>query len=132
MRVLICGGRTFGVDQPVPGGAIAAAMQRSLLTGYLDRALRHGRISVLIHGAAHGADTLAGEWAAANSVPVEAYPADWTTYGRAAGGIRNRQMLEDGRPDIVLAFAGGKGTANMIAQARKAGVRVIEVKAGDA
>lgn len=128
-RVLVCGGRTFGIAQDVPGGALAAAMQRDLLKTFLDRALKAGRISTIIHGGAKGADSLADEWAKANGVPVEVFPADWETHGKAAGGIRNRQMLVEGRPDVVLAFAGGVGTANMCAQARKAGVLVVEVKA---
>ena len=127
-RVLVCGGRTYGVAQDGPGGTLAAAMQRDRLKAFLDRAFEAGRISCIIHGAAKGAGSLAGEWAKANGVPVEVYPADWTTHGRAAGGIRNRQMLVEGRPDVVVAVAGGVGTANMIAQARKAGVQVVEVK----
>jgi predicted Rossmann-fold nucleotide-binding protein len=43
--------------------------------------------------------------------------------------VRNRQMLTEGRPDLVVAFPGGKGTANMVALARKAGVEIVEVQA---
>jgi len=52
------------------------------------------------------------------------FPADWSRHGKSAGPIRNRQMLIEGRPDIVVAFPGGKGTANMIKQAVEAGVKV--------
>jgi hypothetical protein len=51
--------------------------------------------------------------------------ADWRKYGAAAGPIRNQRMLE-GPPDIVVAFAGGKGTADMVQRARAAGIAVIE------
>jgi hypothetical protein len=37
-------------------------------------------------------------------------------------------MLMEGKPDLVVAFPGGRGTANMIEQARKAGVEVLEIK----
>jgi hypothetical protein len=50
---------------------------------------------------------------------------DWKRYGNAAGPIRNQRMLEWG-PDLVVAFAGGTGTAGMVALARAAGVPVIE------
>ncbi len=84
----------------------------------------------LIHGAARGADSMAGQYGAEMGLKVQAFPADWATHGRAAGPIRNRQMLVEGKPDLVIAFAGGRGTANMMVQAREAGVPVIEVEAG--
>jgi hypothetical protein len=51
--------------------------------------------------------------------------ADWHWHGRAAGPIRNQKMLDWG-PDLVVAFAGGDGTACMMRLARAAGVEVIE------
>jgi hypothetical protein len=51
-----------------------------------------------------GADTLAGIIAEQIGLQVEVYPADWNRHGQAAGPIRNQQMLDQGRPDIVLAF----------------------------
>jgi len=89
------------------------------------------KVSVVIHGAAPGADTLAGRWAELRRVPVEAFPADWEKHGRAAGPIRNAPMLAEGKPDLVVAFPGGRGTANMCKQARAAGVKVVEVSARD-
>jgi hypothetical protein len=58
---------------------------------------------------------------------VERYRADWAKHGRAAGPIRNKQMLEEGKPDLVVAFPGGQGTANMMSQVREAGVRVMAI-----
>ena len=55
---------------------------------------------------------------AANGVVVEEFKADWDKFGRAAGPIRNAQMLREGKPDLVVAFPGGRGTANMVAQAK--------------
>ena len=76
---------------------------------------RRGDIS-----AAPGADTLAGRWAETRGVPVEAYPVDLERHGCAAGPIRNKRMLEEGRPDLVVAFP---GTADVVQQARAASVR---------
>ena len=53
---------------------------------------------------------------------------DWEKHGRAAGPIRNKLMLDEGRPDLVVAFPGGRGTANMVKQASAASVEVIEVR----
>ena len=78
----------------------------------------------LIHGAARGADSLAGEWASTRAVPVKIFPADWQTHGRSAGHIRNAQMLREGKPDLVVAFPGGRGTADMVAKANAAGITV--------
>lgn len=84
--------------------------------------------SVVIQGEAPGADSAAREAAVAHGYAFESYPADWATYGRAAGPIRNKQMLTEGQPDLVVAFhddlENSKGTMNMISQARKAGVPV--------
>jgi hypothetical protein len=85
------------------------------------------KVSVVIEGESRGADKLAALWASRRSIPLEPYPADWDRWGMAAGPKRNRQMLIEGKPDLVVAFPGGDGTADMVRQARKAGVRVREV-----
>ena len=63
----------------------------------------------IISGGARGADTLAVEWAVMNYCQVDIYMADWKQYGRRAGPIRNQQMLDEGKPDLVVAFPGGRG-----------------------
>jgi hypothetical protein len=88
------------------------------------------RFVVLIHGNAKGADTLAKRWAVAHSVWHLPFEPDWQTHGDLAGPIRNRRMLDEGKPDLVLAFPGGRGTRNMVVQAKLAGVPV-EIVAGD-
>ena len=62
-----------------------------------------------------------------NDVPCRVYPADWKANAKAAGPIRNAEMLADFKPDTVIAFPGGRGTADMVRKAKAAGVRVIEV-----
>lgn len=85
----------------------------------------------VIHGGARGADQIAGEFAEFYHCAVEEYPAQWQTYGKRAGFVRNRQMLEEGKPEIVLAFYSGsersKGTAMMVDISRQAGVEVVEI-----
>ncbi|MBY0514854.1 MAG: DUF2493 domain-containing protein [Gemmataceae bacterium] len=114
MRVLITGGRDFG--------------DRELLFGALDRLHAAHGFTALIHGDAKGADRLAGEWADARGVSVEAHPADWKKHGRGAGPIRNQKMLEQ-KPGLVVAFPGGKGTADMVRRAKEAGIEVVAVEA---
>jgi hypothetical protein len=53
--------------------------------------------------------------------------AEWETLGRKAGPIRNERMLTEGKPDLVVAFPGGRGTAHMTRLAREAGVEVVEI-----
>ena len=74
-----------------------------------------------------GADTAAHHWAGFKRVPVQVFHADWGQFGSGAGPSRNSKMLAEGKPEIVLAFPGGRGTANMVKQARSAGVSVCEV-----
>lgn len=123
LRVLVCGGRDYkDYDK----------FNKFMFDFCEDRGLHEDEYKMpngitIIHGAAKGADSLADQWAVVNWVPFEEYPADWEKYGRSAGHIRNQQMLDEGKPDVVIAFPGGRGTANMIERARKAGVEVIEV-----
>jgi hypothetical protein len=84
----------------------------------------------IIAGKARGVDTHAVDWAVVNWCNFEEYPADWEKYGKRAGYIRNQQMLDEGKPDLVIAFPGGRGTAMMVDLANKAGVEVIEVEQG--
>lgn len=87
--------------------------------------------TVVIHGCASGADSLAAEWCKLHPNVAELkFPADWNKYGKAAGPIRNKQMLDVGQPDVVLAFPGGAGTANMMRQARERGVAVQTASRG--
>jgi hypothetical protein len=85
-----------------------------------------------MQGGASGADTFAKEWATTKP-GIERYVchADWDKYGKAAGPKRNARMLE-WKPDMVIAFPGGAGTANMVKQAEAMGVRVLLAHADEA
>lgn len=79
-----------------------------------------------IDGGAPGADLHARMWAADNKFPWHTEKAKWHVYRRAAGPIRNQVMI-DMRPDIVIAFPGNDGTADMVRQATAAGIRVFRI-----
>lgn len=117
MRVLVCGGRDFGVEYP----------EYSWIWQVLDTLYADDEDMQIISGMATGADTAGADWARARGVSLFSFPANWDKHGKAAGYIRNKQMLEEGKPDLVIAFPGGRGTANMIKLARDAGVPVEEV-----
>jgi predicted Rossmann-fold nucleotide-binding protein len=110
MRFLVCGGRDFDDAQAVNRALDALHVKRG--------------ITCIVEGGAPGADTHARIWAQANGVDVRTFYADWGTHGRRAGPLRNARMLEEGRPDGVVAFPGGRGTADMIRQAMTAGLKV--------
>jgi hypothetical protein len=112
-RVLVCGSRHWSDYSAIVEAITALEPMPSLI----------------IHGGATGADSLAGTAAHYLSIPVQVFKAPWVEHGRAAGFIRNRFMLIEGRPDLILAFASpclaeSKGTAHMVALARKAGIPV--------
>jgi hypothetical protein len=83
-------------------------------------------ITTVIDGGAKGADNLGRQWGLSRGKNSQTYNANWSKYGRSAGPKRNTQMLVEGKPDLVVAFSGGFGTANMIKQAKASGVEVIE------
>lgn len=109
MKVLVCGGRDYADKQRV------------------FQVLNYLHISELCHGGAKGADSLAGSYAFYKGMIPKVYKADWNKHGLAAGPIRNGQMLVEFKPDLVVAFPGGKGTIDMVKQARAAKVPVLEV-----
>ena len=78
---------------------------------------------VLFHGNATGADTLAKEWAIANGIEPKPFDPNWGAFGKAAGPIRNRDMVK--HADMLIAFPGGKGTNDCIKAATMAGVPVF-------
>lgn len=118
MKILVCGSRNWEDRYKIV----------EVFAG-----LVHGSLEpiTIIHGAAKGADQLAGTTAKEYGLEVEEYPADWDKYGRRAGPIRNLEML-DQEPDLVLAFQVGKsrGTQHTIDHARKRGIPVKVYKPG--
>jgi len=124
-RVIVCGGRMYGLKE-LPNRMIVVDQAKvDFAYAKLDllraAALELGLQLVIIQGGAKGADAIAKAWATARNVQQREFKADWSK-GKAAGFIRNKQMLDEGRPHLVIGFPGGKGTAMMLEIAAKAGV----------
>lgn len=129
MKLLVCGGRKY---------RNAAHLYRTL-----DELHAKRPVTEFIQGGATGADALAKEWARTKPEITQRYEckASWTDlshpdalirtrrdgtqYDAKAGHRRNVRMLE-WKPDVVVAFTGGVGTADMVRLARAAGIEVIE------
>lgn len=114
LRVLICGGRD-----------LTDANWINKLDQYADQ---YGPFGHVIQGGVSGADALAKQWAKLHLIPSTEYRANWRKYGNGAGPIRNQRMLDEGKPDLVIALPGGRGTADMMSRADAAGVPVIDVE----
>jgi hypothetical protein len=150
MIILVCGGRNYtGRDrvnwvlstQDINRGPI-----RGLIHGCAGKRTEDGKVLC-------GADLLADEWQRANIEReiaqcaenrrldpggtkglarnterwIKGHPADWDKYGKLAGPIRNREMLEQNNPELVVAFPGGNGTADMVRQAAAKKIEILLV-----
>ncbi len=116
VRVLVTGGRDYA--------------DRDTLFAALDLLHEKRVISLVIHGAAKGADTFAGEWAASRGVPALPFPVpkvDWHRFPGRAGNMRNQRQLDEGKPNVVVRAPGGAGTLDMVTRAHVAGVPVLRV-----
>ena len=115
MRVLVCGGRDYWDKDKVFS------------------VLREIKPTAIIEGGCGGADHLAYKYwltkCDLDKVKWLRFTAEWDRYGRSAGPRRNDRMLKEGKPDLIVAFPGGRGTADMVERARKAGVPVREISA---
>jgi hypothetical protein len=123
--VLVCGGRKYGNVEH----------EQVDLFACLDEVHAKTPITLLVHGAARGADLLAETWAKGHEVPYLGLPAKWTVLPRhEAGPARNLDMLDTRRAgfpfrvpiDLVVAFPGGSGTNHMKVSACAADLRVWE------
>ncbi len=116
-RVIVCGGRDFENKQ--------------VCFEYLGKIVPGRKNVTIISGHANGADKFGEEYAALHGLNCVVFKPDWKQYGRAAGPIRNKQMLEYAIEEtpLIIAFWDGKskGTKNMIDQSKKAGAEVIIV-----
>lgn len=113
-RVIVCGSRKFD--------------DKELLYKTLDDVLAELETVEIVSGHAQGADRLAEEYANERSLKLIVFPANWKRYGKVAGPIRNKGMLEYAlqADPLVIAFWDGKGsgTKNMISLAEKAGTEM--------
>lgn len=113
MKVLVTGGRDY--------------RDGARLSAELHAIHRATPITRLVDGSAPGADQLAHVWACMNDIDSVRYPAEWAAFGKMAGSIRNQQMLDEERPDLVVAFPGNDGTRDMIMRAVQAGIEVRHI-----
>lgn len=113
MKVLVCGGRAFD--------------DTKFIFSELDRLHAQYDFRTVIEGDARGVDRIAGEWACARGIELIEFPADWENEGRHAALIRNLRMLQEGKPDLVVAFPGGNGTWYTCSHAEKMGIAVLKV-----
>lgn len=112
--VLVCGGRDYD--------------NRRMIHDTLDGLVPEP--SVVVTGGAPGADTIASGWADYNGIhSVNVYPM-WHTHGKKAGVLRNQLMIDLFDINLVVAFPGGDGTADMVRRAKAANIPVIEVQDG--
>lgn len=114
MRILICGSRDWSNWDKI---------RQYLRT--LDKD------TVIIEGDARGADKMSGYLAEKEfGFKVVKFPADWNKYDKAAGPIRNQQMITEGKPDKAVAFWDGesRGTADMIKRLESAKIPVDIIK----
>lgn len=121
-KVLVCGGRDYDDKENL----FAKLDEICYEKGFWDDGVPN---CMIISGLARGADTLALKWAEYYVLPTMNFPANWGVYGKSAGAIRNTQMLKIGKPDLVVAFPGGRGTDHMKSIAYAAGVEIIQVDA---
>lgn len=115
MKTLVTGGRGYA--------------NRDEVFSVLDQLNERFGVSLLIHGAATGADSLANDWATERGIAIKEFPVtkdDWRTLGKKAGPLRNAKMIEE-QPNVVVAFPGGRGTADMVSKARAANIVIVEI-----
>lgn len=129
---VICGGRSYGrVPDDVPRELrdhyeTLARRERDRLVQVLDAAVTRLGLDRVAVGDATGADALAAAWAEGRAISFAVFAADWSL-GRAAGPARNLRMLNETKPDFVIAFPGSRGTRNCCSLADKAAIRVYRV-----
>lgn len=112
MRVIVCGSRRWHNRQLIQ-----------------DRLADLDGDTVIVHGAARGADRIAAEEAHKLGLTTEAHPAEWDTYGKRAGVIRNVQMADLGAARCIAFWDGvSAGTAHMTTIAEERGIPVELVR----
>ena len=119
LGLIICGSRHFD--------------DYELLRRIVDKALEFygkGKDVEIISGHCSGADGLGEKYAKEHNLDLSIFRANWSQYGKSAGPIRNKQMIDyikDFAHNLVIAFVSptSTGTMNTIQLAKKAGIDVV-------
>jgi hypothetical protein len=136
MRILICGDRNWAATKRYDFGDSEEEIDKANFEADLLVTILRGFVNnfdevEIISGMAKGADSLAAEFAWSADIPLHQFPAQWDLYKKSAGPIRNQQMLDIGKPDLVIGFHNNilesKGTRHMLDIAKKAGVKTYLV-----
>lgn len=121
IKVIIAGSRNFYDYNIVEDTVVSYFMSRGILKENVE----------IISGGARGADSLGEQLADSYGLKLTVFPAQWDTYGKAAGMIRNKEMADYAAKDsdkaILFAFWDGqsRGTKGMIDIAKRCGMEVI-------
>ena len=114
-RVLVCGGAKFD------DYSLLELSLNKILNEYSNDTIE------IVSGHAKGADSLGEKYAQKKNLKCTVFNAEWSKYGRAAGPIRNSQMLEYAKQEnpLVVAFWDGEshGTKDTINKAKKSNIR---------
>lgn len=112
MRILITGSRDWDDEQLIED---ALEFWSELATG---------QQTTLISGACPtGADAIAEKLAERWGWTIERHPADWSTHGKRAGYLRNKEMV-DSKPDLCVGFVknNSRGATMTLRLAEEAGI----------
>ena len=113
-RVIIAGTRSFS--------------DYKLLCEKCDYYFSRKRPDAIVCGEARGADLLGRRYAEEHGIEVMSYPADWETFGRRAGYVRNLEMARNAEALIAFWDGKSKGTENMILAASEFGLQTRVVR----
>lgn len=130
IRVIVTGGRFYGEEFDRERQYRQLWLrERDHVNETLNELLRlYGEDLLIVQGGAKGADRAARDWALRLDGPRPiTFAADWRGLGRAAGPIRNGEMVAAGA-DLVVAFPGNSGTADCVRQAREARLYVLDLR----
>ncbi len=83
-------------------------------------------ISEVVTGGASGVDSAALKWAQDKQFKISIFKANWTSLGKMAGPMRNREMAQ--YADALILFPGGKGTESMLKEAQKAQLIIHDLR----
>lgn len=131
MRILVTGSRDWEDYRTIYAALEAIAHEHDLYyePDEYGNTLPDPDKMTVVHGACPtGADEWADQWAISNCDMrlVERHPADWEKFGKRAGFLRNKEMVDLGA-DVCLAFIknNSKGASMTLALAEEAGIRTL-------